>query len=129
MKKMNAYEQQTTMNKLINHEWTHAITIHALDPTLGGLYLSITDAFNELQAKYSDIEYWLVASIGSINEKPHYHGVVKMEKKVSKRELKSLFRGCTAPTIKNLYDTERWLDYVLKQGLRETTITTMESAQ
>jgi hypothetical protein len=126
---MNAYEQQTTMNKLIKHEWSHAITIHALDPTLGGLYLSITDAFTKLQTKYPDIEYWVVASIGSINENPHYHGVVKMHEELSKKELKRNFKGCTSPTIKNLYDKERWLDYVLKQGLSETTITTMEKEQ
>jgi hypothetical protein len=121
MNRMNVLDQMNAMTLLRQNAWTHAISVDARDPTLGGLWLSITQAFARLLKKDPSLRYWLTASIGSITEKPHYHGVLTTV--LPQREIRAAFKECNAPTLRELYDANRWYDYTVKQGLNETTIT------
>jgi hypothetical protein len=124
MNTMNEEQRLETMMMLRETEWTHAISFDARDPTLGGLWLSITEGMERLKKKEPELCYWLAASIGDRTEKPHYHGVMRTA--LSQNVIVKAFKECNEPTIKTLYNRERWYDYVVKQSLTETTITNIQ---
>lgn len=124
MNTMNGNERLQTMTMLRAYEWTYAISVDARDPTLGGLWLSITEGMERLTKKESECRYWLAASIGLLTEKPHYHGVIYTA--LPQNVIHKAFKQCNEPTLKVLYDRERWYDYAVKQSLQQTTITNLQ---
>ena len=124
MNPMTIEQKKQTMLMLRVNEWTHAISVDARDPTLGGLWLSITDGMERLTKKEPTIRYWLAASIGGLMEKPHYHGVIYTALPLN--VIHQAFKECNEPTMKVLYDKDRWYDYAVKQSLQQTTITNLQ---
>jgi hypothetical protein len=122
MKPMSQEERTKAMMLLRENEWTHAISFNARDPTFGGLWISITEGMERLKKKEPEIRYWMAGSDeGFFTEKAHYHGVIYS--RLSQNVIEKAFKECNEPELKPLYHAERWYDYVVKQSLKDTTIT------
>ena len=124
MNPISEHERLQAMMTLRKHEWVYAMSVDARDPTLGGLWLSITEGMERVIKKEPECRYWLAASIGLLTEKPHYHGVIYTA--LPQTVIYKAFKQCNEPTLKVLYDRERWYDYAVKQSLQKTTITNLQ---
>lgn len=132
MNKMHEDQQEEIKKLLTDHQWTHAVTIHAREPTWGSLWLSITDGFQKICIDNPDLKYWVVGARGSLNDAPHYHGVVYWPAMVAdpefaRKQMRKYFREVNHPYVKpikeNLGGLAGWLDYIANQAVNETTIT------
>ena len=121
--KMTIEQRTQTMMMLRANKWIYAISVDARDPTLGGLWLSIIEAMGKLTEKEPEFRYWLAASIGGLTEKPHYHGVIYTA--LPQTVIYKAFKQSNEPTLKVLYEKDRWYDYAVKQALQGTTITNL----
>jgi hypothetical protein len=128
-KRLTEYDKSKIATELQNHRWSHAITIHAREPTWGSLWLSITEAFDRLRIDGAELKYWVIGARGYVTDKPHYHGIIYYER-IARRQFNRCFRGVNSPSLVPLYElgngTDGWLGYVLKQALTDTTITNLE---
>jgi hypothetical protein len=92
MNKMNEDQQEEIKKLLTDHQWTHAITIHAREPTWGSLWLSITEGFQKICIDNPDLKYWVVGARGSLNDAPHYHGLVYCERPTDLHTRRAIIR-------------------------------------
>lgn len=132
MNQMTEDQQEEIKKLLADHEWTHAVTIHAREPTWGGLWLSITDGFQRICIDDPSVKYWVVGARGTFTDKPHYHGLayyptMAADPELGRQQIRKSFREVNHPTVKPLNDAvgglTGWVDYTVKQAVNETTIT------
>lgn len=122
MTRLNEYDRIKTLNVLTQYQWTYAVTIHAREPTWGGLWLSITQAMGDLCIDDTSTKYWMIGAQGFVTDKPHYHGVLYYER-LTRRDINRRFKEVNSPILRPITDIARWVDYCTKQGVNETTIT------
>jgi hypothetical protein len=117
MNRLNEYEQQKMRRSLSTTTWTHAISVNQIDPTVGSIWDLHRAGAARLRKKDPSLQYYLIVAL-SPEQKAHGHGVLKTT--LTHREIQACFRGCNKPILKNLYDTDRWIDYIAKQTLEQT---------
>lgn len=121
MKTMTKYDRDSLSELLHGIEFTHAISVNQIDPTVGSIWNIHQEAIQRLIRVDPEIKYFLVVA-ESLAEKAHGHGMLCT--KLTHRQIQSCFKGCNKPVIRNIHDGPRWMNYVLykNQIIQETEL-------
>lgn len=72
--------------------------------------------------------YFVVGSVGNLNEGAHYHGLYYSER-VSITAFNRCFKACHEPYHKPISDLAGWASYILGQGREGTIITNIQEKE
>lgn len=120
--RLNQYDRMKLQQEVEKEDWKYAISTNMRDPTIAAIWDLHAVCMDCLKGYDPQTKYWLTVAVSPAG-KAHGHGCLTTT--ALKKDINRCFKGANKPILKPMYSKTKWIDYVLKQSLKNTITTNM----